>query len=133
MIKVMIGCHYLPSVVLKDASGWEDRLLGRERGTYAGTPIRKQGSQGWSPGPQFPWIELMRWVPSIWEIPGITTSFLEVPSTTRSGIIPCLFKLEWKTATRWHQTVARTRMDLDGTDPWKSQMASWATLLWSFH
>lgn len=55
----MIGCHCLPITVLKDAGGWEDRLLGREGEAYAGNRIRKQGNQGWSPRPQFPWIELM--------------------------------------------------------------------------
>lgn len=45
MIKVMIGCHCPPSIVLKGAEGWGDRLLERERGTCAGTPIRKQGNQ----------------------------------------------------------------------------------------
>ena len=69
------------SPVLKDAGGWEDKQLGRERGTYAGNPIRKQGSQGWSPCLQFPWIELMKWVPTFWEIPGIAASFLQGPES----------------------------------------------------
>lgn len=38
MTKVMIGCRCLPSPVLKDAGGWEDRLLGRKRGTMQVTP-----------------------------------------------------------------------------------------------
>ena len=121
------------SPVLKDAGGWEDKQLGRERGTYAGNPIRKQGSQGWSPCLQFPWIELMKWVPTFWEIPGITASFLEVLSTIGPRIFPGTFKLEWTTATRWHQTEARTRADYDGKDPWNSQKACWRTSLWSFH
>jgi len=105
------------SPVLKDAGGWEDKQLGRERGTFAGNPITKQGSQGWAPCPQFPWIELMKWVPTFWEIPGIAASLLEVLSTTGPRIFPGTFKLEWTTATRWDQTEARTRANLDGKDP----------------
>lgn len=53
MTKIMIGCRCLPNTVLKDGRRWEDRLLGRERGPYAGSSTRKQGSQRWSPCLQF--------------------------------------------------------------------------------
>ena len=132
MTKVTIGCHCLPGPFLRDAVGREDRLLGSEHGPYAGNPIRKQESQKWTLWPQFPWTELVRWVPTIWRSVESLPSFWK-SINHRARNHPCIFKLEWTTATRWHQTAARPRKDLDGTDPRNSQMASWATPLWSFH